>query len=253
MQRHELLLCVCGCGEVPNQGNRYINGHNWRGRRHSLKTRKKMSLNYKGMEGKKHSVEVRRKMSLAHKGKKHSIETRRKISMANKRRLPEIYRKVGLALKGIKFNEERRRKISESRKGMKFSEAHRKSLSLSLKGNHRNRGKKHSLEARRKMSLALKGSRNPRWKGGIGREPYPFEFNTKLKEKIKHRDNFSCMNPDCWGTIDKLSVHHINYDKDDCNLLNLITLCMSCNSRANSGRNGWQELYSDIQENRNQL
>ncbi len=46
------------------------------------------------------------------------------------------------------------------------------------------------------MSLSQKGKRigenNPSWKGGISKDPYPLEFNSILRFKIRERDNFTC-------------------------------------------------------------
>ena len=82
------------------------------------------------------------------------------------------------------------------------------------------------------------------WNGGASLKGYCFEFTADLKEVIKHRDGYKCQNPNCWGTSSRLSIHHIDYDKKNCVLDNLITLCASCNSRANTNRGYWEELYS---------
>ena len=42
-----------------------------------------------------------------------------------------------------------------------------------------------------------------------------------------------------------LHVHHIDYNKQNCNKNNLITVCMSCNTRANYNRPHWQEYYDN--------
>ena len=38
-----------------------------------------------------------------------------------------------------------------------------------------------------------KGENNPNWRGGLSKNPYPSEFNKKLKLKIKRRDNFTLL------------------------------------------------------------
>jgi len=82
------------------------------------------------------------------------------------------------------------------------------------------------------------------WKGGISYKPYCKIFKDKeFKEFIKQRDNYSCQNKDCWGTSKRLCIHHINYNKKDCCLTNLITLCTSCNIRANYNRKWWENWY----------
>lgn len=87
---------------------------------------------------------------------------------------------------------------------------------------------------------------NGNWKGGISFEIYPEEFNESLKEKIKKRDNYKCCDPDCSGESKKLNVHHIDYDKKNCNKNNLITLCSKCHGKTNGNRDYWKEFYKKI-------
>jgi hypothetical protein len=89
------------------------------------------------------------------------------------------------------------------------------------------------------------GSRNPNWKGGLSNLPYPFNFR-KTSREIIEIDGRRFMNPACRRITAKLSTHHINYDKMDCRRGNLIALCISCNSRANTNRPAWQKFYSTI-------
>ena len=65
----------------------------------------------------------------------------------------------------------------------------------------------------------------------------------KKKKKIQLCE---CQNPDCWNTSKRLSRHHIDYNKKNCYLWNIITVCFSCNSRANYNRSFWTEFYQDI-------
>ena len=80
-----------------------------------------------------------------------------------------------------------------------------------------------------------------RYKNGKGYEKYPIEFTKKLKYKILKRDNFTCQKCNQYGTIlkNKLTIHHIDYNKFNCNENNLITLCFKCNVRANFNREYW--------------
>jgi hypothetical protein len=95
------------------------------------------------------------------------------------------------------------------------------------------------------------GNGNPNWQGGISCEPYCYEWSFKeFKEYIKERDSNRCMNPDCWGNIHRLSIHHIDYNKKNCVPENLITLCASCNSRANKDREWHKAWYSVILQRR---
>lgn len=91
--------------------------------------------------------------------------------------------------------------------------------------------------------INISGSGNPSWKDGISCEPYCFEWSSKeFKNFIKQRDDFKCLNPDCWENIHRLCIHHIDYNKKNCEPENLITLCRSCNSRANKDR-GWHKAW----------
>jgi hypothetical protein len=93
----------------------------------------------------------------------------------------------------------------------------------------------------------LKGERNPNWQGGIGCEPYaPIFVDKRFKAGIRERDNFECQNPDCRKNCDTLTIHHIDYNKKNCKPINLITLCNSCNARANFNRDFWQAGYTEI-------
>jgi len=89
---------------------------------------------------------------------------------------------------------------------------------------------------------------NPNWNGGISFKPYTVEFTKELKESIRKRDNFSCQN--C-GTEEKhyhrnLDIHHIDYDKTNCRVNNLITLCQKCNIKANFNRSYWEHHFNAI-------
>lgn len=94
------------------------------------------------------------------------------------------------------------------------------------------------------------GPGHPNWKGGISCEPYCDAWADKeYKESIKERDAYKCQNPDCWGTSNRLTIHHIDYDKKNCSPDNLITLCNSCNSRANRNRCWHMLFYNNIMTN----
>lgn len=95
----------------------------------------------------------------------------------------------------------------------------------------------------------FKGSKCSNWQGGIGKEGYPYIFDSKLKEKIRKRDNYECQN--CKITEEEhlivfgfvLDIHHIDYNKENLSFKNLITLCRSCNVRANYNREYWKDYF----------
>lgn len=96
-----------------------------------------------------------------------------------------------------------------------------------------------------------KGKNHPCYIDGTGNLPYPLEFTKELKLKIRKRDNYTCQN--CGLTNEEhlivydrsLTVHHIDYNKENCSEENLISLCVQCNSRANFNRSYWTEFYQN--------
>ncbi len=94
---------------------------------------------------------------------------------------------------------------------------------------------------------AFRGENSCHWRGGISRKGYCKEFRAPFKEEIKALDEFECKNPYCYSGKN-LSVHHIDYVKTNCVWLNLITVCRSCNTRANYHRRYWKRLYKRIRK-----
>ena len=89
------------------------------------------------------------------------------------------------------------------------------------------------------------------WKGGISKlKEWGPEFNTYLKEKIKERDNNCCKV--CYKSIDDLNenqylcIHHIDYNKQNNNINNLVTLCQSCHGKTNLNRNSWKLFFMNL-------
>lgn len=93
-----------------------------------------------------------------------------------------------------------------------------------------------------------RGEHNGMWAGGIGTF-YPLEFTEELKEQVRTRDGHQCQM--CGVLGDELGraldVHHINYDRNDCQPRNLISLCHSCHAKtsAPANRADWQEALRD--------
>lgn len=104
-------------------------------------------------------------------------------------------------------------------------------------------------KTRPEHSNRMKGSNNPNWRGGVSKLPYGFEFNKKLKDSILKRDNYTCQL--CYKTNEEelitynksISIHHIDYDKQNCDIDNLISLCCKCNSKVNFDRNIWTNIF----------
>lgn len=71
---------------------------------------------------------------------------------------------------------------------------------------------------------------------------YPKAFR-KIKPEILERDGHKCQM--CEST-DHLCVHHINYEKSNCDKSNLITLCQKCHNLTNFNRGFWEQLFTGL-------
>lgn len=103
---------------------------------------------------------------------------------------------------------------------------------------------------REKMSVThrkngkSKGRNNIQWQGGISQNPYNPDLTKYKKYLIYKRDNFTCQ--ECLRyPLKKPTVHHIDYNKQNSNESNLITLCQKCNSKANFNREYWRTKYEN--------
>lgn len=98
-------------------------------------------------------------------------------------------------------------------------------------------------------SLKYSGPGCTFWKGGISCEPYCYEWTQEFKHLIKERDGKKCLNPEC-SSGENLVCHHVDYNKKHCRKENLITLCLSCNSKANFDREWHMCWYKAILQKR---
>ncbi len=96
-------------------------------------------------------------------------------------------------------------------------------------------------------NIKISGPGNHGWKGGISYEPYcPIWSDKEYKKDIKLRDGNKCLNPDCWKKDSRIHIHHIDYNKKSCSPSNVITLCGSCNTRANTNREWHTAWYQAL-------
>lgn len=73
------------------------------------------------------------------------------------------------------------------------------------------------------------------YKGGPKTSDYPAEFNPQLRRKVRKRDGYSCQICHFKLKTGGLDVHHIDEDKENSSMDNLITLCRSCHRRVHGG------------------
>ncbi len=110
----------------------------------------------------------------------------------------------------------------------------RAKIAESMRGNIHTLGKVYGEDTRRKDRIAKTGESNPAWMGGTSFYPYPPEFNTLLRQTVFKRDEFTCQLCGAMPEESKeLHPHHKDYDKDNCDPDNLVTLCHGCHSKTN--------------------
>lgn len=68
----------------------------------------------------------------------------------------------------------------------------------------------------------------------------------QVRDAIRERDQHTCQLCGALPSTTAHAVHHIDYDKDNCDPDNLITLCRVCHSKTNYNREAWMELFADM-------
>ena len=181
-------------------------------------------------------------------GRAFSEDHRKNLSKALKGHLvPEETReKIKKSLNGHEVSKETREKLSAAHSGKRLSSKTKEKISRSLLGNERSLGYKHTKEARESMSKKRSGSKHPNWQGGRSREPYGEEFGARLKRTIRERDDYTCRLCGLSQETPAPHVHHIDYDKSNNGLDNLVCLCHRCHSKTNWNRDGWQKYFTEV-------
>jgi len=118
--------------------------------------------------------------------------------------------------------------------GKSMSEEHRQAISDALKGISR---------SEEYIQNNLSGESHWNWQGGKSYTEYPAAFNSALKRQVRERDGYECVNcgltqQECLDEHGKkLAVHHVDGDKSNTSLDNLVSLCTSCHT--NHHNSGW--------------
>ena len=140
--------------------------------------------------------------------------------------------KISQALKGRSF-------------GHKFPKGHIGFHTPESKEKVRQKLKGRKITWAKKIGDAQRGEKGNNWQGGISFEPYSINWTDDLRESIRKRDNYICQM--CGIHQDelnrKLQCHHKDYDKDNLNPDNLISLCNACHQKTNFNRNYWISYF----------
>lgn len=90
------------------------------------------------------------------------------------------------------------------------------------------------------------------WRDGTSTERYPQDFTEVLRLVVRGREGFACMLCSKPQDDDRsLDVHHIDGDKQNSAIENLVALCVGCHSKVHSGdfdsyRIGFQAYTADL-------
>ncbi len=89
--------------------------------------------------------------------------------------------------------------------------------------------------------------KNHNWKGGISFIPYTLDWTETLRRSIRERDKYICQICYDYGN----TIHHIDYIKVNCNVNNLICLCLKCHSKTGFNRTHWKNYLLKLTELKN--
>ena len=181
-------------------------------------------------------------------GYKQTVGAKKKIGDAkrgdkNPAKRPEVREKIRQTLLEHVVSEETRQKIRKKIKVMMQRPGVKENLrQKALKQFENGMPEK----TRKKIGKSIEGEQHWNWQGGKSFEPYGLEFNEDLKEVIRNRDRRKCQL--CEKTElenkEKLSVHHIDYDKQNNNPNNLISLCRKCHTKTSFSRKYWIKHFN---------
>lgn len=96
-----------------------------------------------------------------------------------------------------------------------------------------------------KMSKIYIGNKAPTWQGGKSLKKYGSGFTNRKRNKIRERDEHRCQlcNKNLKYVKMLWDTHHIDYNKRNHRLRNLILLCRKCHNKTNFNRKFWEKYF----------
>lgn len=228
-----------------------MHGHNYAGKSNVIlcRTCGKLHIHHRPRQGSHMSEQSKKSMIEKKKGKHVSPETEFKkgaipwykgkhLSEEEKRKISETLKRKGIRPpviygrepwnKGQHWSDQIRQKLSESHKGYVMTPEHRINL-----------------------GLAHLGEKHWNWKGGVSGRDYEHNFPESLREKVRQRDKYTCQ--DCGkkqtelnGGLKRLDVHHIDFDKKNSMIENLVSLCRECHIHVHLSDFRGREMLQEV-------
>ncbi len=143
-------------------------------------------------------------------------------------------------------SDESKKKQSKLMLGRKLTEKHKKKIGEGCKKYFKNNPIPD--ERKKRIGDSQRGEKCHLWVKEKS-HPYSFNWTETLRRDIRERDNYTCQMPKCdKQKLNKaFDVHHIDYNKKNCNSDNLITLCHGCHSKTNNKkRRYWMDLFQNL-------
>ncbi len=194
-----MVECKCGCGKEVNNGKFFIRGHHVR-IKHPTKNK-----TYEESYGIKKAKKIKKQLSELRTGRKNSRY--KKINLIKVKELSKLNYNFTKIAKIMNLNTDTlKNRIKQEIPKLFF--------------------------AIKKQSYS--GKNNSQWKNGISKESYGLEFNKYLKRKVYKKHGYQCKS--CYRCIPngfisnsiRLVIHHIDWNKKNNCIQNLIPLCQSC-------------------------
>ena len=131
-------------------------------------------------------------------------------------------------MQGKHLSKEKRRKMSKITKLLWKDFVYRSIMSEAHKEQVKNKGKLHY-----------------NWQGGKSLDIYTADWTKDLRNYIRERDLYTCQMCGKKQKKKAFDVHHIDYDKDNCDPNNLVTLCHTCHMKTNLNREKWKKYFKN--------
>ena len=215
-EEHRKNLSIALKGNKNGKSNK--NKHIWKDKPHP-----------RGALGMKHTEEWKNNQRIRMEGKNNYWYGKHLTKEIIQKRKETLLKRYGTLVPSGAF-----------KKGRIVSKEERIQISLRMKG-------KHYGQEFKKGHILTQGKKHPAFNNWSSREPYGIDFSPELKESIRKKFKRKCI--ECNQSEEelgyKLSIHHIDLNKQNNKENNLIPLCKSCHSQTNFNKINWINYFQN--------